>query len=53
LANLQGVEVAAFGVDAAQITVSQWQALKGFWEAYFRSAGARLTAYSPLRELTM
>lgn len=50
VANLRGVEVYALGVDGAGKTVQHWQSLEVFWSQYFRSGGATLRSYSPLRE---
>jgi len=48
-ANLHGIEVSVFGADAAGATVSYWQGLRTFWEAYFKNAGASVIDYSVLR----
>ena len=50
LADLQGVEVYALGVDGAGKSVAYWNSLRGFWEAYFCKAGAALKTYSVLRD---
>lgn len=49
--DLGGVEVYAFGVDAAGITYDRWRGIRDFWTEYFGKAGATLKAYSVLREL--
>jgi len=51
LADLQGVDVYAEGVDAAGVSVGYWQSLHDFWKAYFAQAGATLAGYSALRDL--
>lgn len=49
LADLNGVEVNALGVDAAGETIRYWTSLRDFWTAYFVKAGATVTRYSALR----
>lgn len=51
LANLDGVEVSALGVDGAGKSIAQWNALKEFWSAYFNEAHSRLGSYAALREI--
>jgi hypothetical protein len=50
-ADLKGVEVYALGVDAAGKSVGYWNSLHDFWLAYFEKAGAKVRAYSILRDL--
>ncbi len=50
-ADLKGVEVYALGVDAAGKSVGYWNSLRDFWLAYFKKAGAKVRAYSILRDL--
>ena len=50
LANLMGDAVYVLGADAAGKRVAQWEALKQFWTAYFKMAGANLMGYSILGE---
>jgi hypothetical protein len=51
LADLQGVEVYAEGVDAASGSVGYWQSLHDFWVTYFARAGATVKGYSVLRDV--
>jgi hypothetical protein len=51
LADLDGVDVYAEGVDGASESVSYWQSLHDFWSAYFARARATVKAYSPLRNV--
>jgi hypothetical protein len=48
--ELPGVTVKVFGADASGLSMSRWNRLRKFWEAYFIAAGARLGVYSPLNE---
>jgi hypothetical protein len=50
-ASLQDAEVYVVGVGGAGKSIAYWESLKKFWSEYFQSAGARLRAYSALREL--
>jgi len=50
-ADLKGVEVYALGVDAAGKSVGYWNTLRDFWLAYFEKAGAKVRAYSIMRDL--
>jgi hypothetical protein len=49
-ADLRGAEVYALGVDAADLTVEQWQELKAFWYTYFGNSGAKVITYSTFRD---
>jgi hypothetical protein len=49
--DLNGVEVYALGVDAAGKSVGYWNSLRDFWLTYFGKAGAKVRAYSMLRDL--
>jgi hypothetical protein len=49
---LPDVEVFVAGVGADGKSIAYWESLKEFWSEYFQSAGARLRAYSALRELS-
>lgn len=49
--NLNGIEVYALGVDAAGKSVGYWNSLRDFWLTYFGKAGAKVRAYSMLRDL--
>ena len=51
LADLNGIDVYVLGVDAAGKSVGYWNSLRDFWLAYFGKAGARLRAYSMLRDV--
>lgn len=51
IADLKGVEVYVLGVDAAGKSVGYWNSLRDFWLAYFEKAGAKVRAYSMLRDL--
>ncbi len=51
VASLTGVEVYVLGVDAAGKSVGYWNTLRDFWLAYFGKAGAKVRAYSMLRDL--
>jgi hypothetical protein len=51
LADLYGVDVYAFGIDAAGKNAANWQTLRRFWVAYFRTARANVRVYSVLREV--
>jgi hypothetical protein len=51
IANLQGIEVYALGVDADGKSVAYWTSLRDFWAAYFTRAGASLKTYSILRDV--
>jgi hypothetical protein len=53
LADLHGVDVYAAGVDGAGESVRYWQSLRDFWFAYFSQAGATVSLYSPLRDLSL
>jgi hypothetical protein len=49
---LPDAEVFVAGVGADGKSIAYWESLKEFWSEYFQSAGARLRAYSALRELS-
>jgi hypothetical protein len=49
--NLKDVEVYVLGADGAGKTISYWQGLRDFWQAYFKKAGANVRTYTILREL--
>jgi hypothetical protein len=49
---LPNAEVFVAGVGADGKSIAYWESLKEFWREYFQSAGARLRAYSALRELS-
>lgn len=51
LADLRGVQVSVLGADAAGRTIGEWQAVRDFWVAYFREAGAVLKNYTVLRDI--
>jgi hypothetical protein len=51
VASLKGVEVYVLGVDGAGKSVTYWDSLRAFWLAYFGKAGAKVRAYSMLRDL--
>lgn len=51
VADLNGIEVYVLGVDAAGKSVGYWNSLRDFWQAYFGKAGAKVRAYSMLREV--
>jgi hypothetical protein len=51
-ASLQDAEVYVAGVGGAGKSIAYWKSLKEFWSEYFQGAGARLRAYSALRELS-
>jgi len=51
VADLNGIEVYVLGVDAAGKSVGYWNSLRDFWLAYFGKAGAKVRAYSMLRDL--
>lgn len=51
VASLKGVEVYALGVDASGKSVGYWNSLRDFWLSYFGKAGAKVRAYSMLRDL--
>jgi hypothetical protein len=51
VANLEGVEVYALGVDAEGRSVGYWNSLRDFWTAYFNQARASVRAYSMLRDI--
>ncbi|MDY6988921.1 MAG: hypothetical protein SWQ30_12795 [Thermodesulfobacteriota bacterium] len=44
--NLKGVRVWCLGVHSNGITPGYWQSLKGFWDAYFKKAGAKAFSFS-------
>ncbi len=50
IADLNGVEVSADGVDNAGMSTTYWEQLRRFWLGYFAKAGAHLENYSVLRE---
>jgi hypothetical protein len=50
IAQLQGVDVYALGVDGAGRSIPYWNSLREFWESYFRKGGANLKRYSALRD---
>jgi hypothetical protein len=50
VADLQGVEVHALGVDNAGKDLTYWQSLRQFWIKYFEFADAKLYRYSIQRE---
>jgi hypothetical protein len=49
--DLNGIDVYVLGVDAAGKSVGYWNSLRDFWLAYFGKAGAKVRAYSMLRDL--
>jgi hypothetical protein len=49
---LPDVEVFVAGVGADGKSIAYWESLRELWSEYFKSAGARLRAYSALRELS-
>jgi hypothetical protein len=48
ITDLSGVTVYVAGANGGGNDMGHWQAVKGFWEAYFERAGARLAGYSIL-----
>lgn len=48
-AELNGVQLYAFGVTGAGKSLVYWQSLREFWSEYFRMAGAYIQVYSDLR----
>jgi cell division protein FtsB len=51
IGDLKGIQVYVLGVDAAGKSVGYWDSLRDFWLAYFEKAGAKVRAYSMLRDL--
>jgi hypothetical protein len=50
LPALQNIQVYVLGADGVGKSTAYWQSLRGFWNDYFRKAGADLRSYSVLRE---
>jgi len=46
--DLRGVTIYVEGVDAAGMTVNEWNRMRQFWVAYFAHAGATVADYSVL-----
>ena len=51
IGDLKGIDVYVLGVDSAGKSVGYWNSLRDFWLAYFTKAGAKVCAYSMLRNI--
>jgi hypothetical protein len=51
IGDLKGTEVYVLGVHSVGKSVGYWNSLRDFWLAYFEKAGAKVRAYSMLRDL--